>query len=212
MKNQLVPFGAIATVYRKDLCIDRTFRQNEIWYKDLWDFYHEWHIADEPFDKGGFDYYNDLMPLSDAVKDSLNATMTWILPVLDNVKTLKDVADYNECMFKNHITVISLPINESLAAPYSDTVIKYILDDPLSDLEKRYSTALKKIDESNKRYNFSQEKITQDRLEYEQRYNESRQRVKTFLEDEEIHNQTMEELERRKEHNLELLRKYKIIY
>ncbi|EXM40893.1 hypothetical protein RASY3_00300 [Ruminococcus albus SY3] len=212
MKNQLVPFGAIATVYRKDLCIDRTFRQNETWYKDLWDFYHEWHIADEPFDKGGFDYYNDLMPLSDAVQNSFNATMTWIFPVLDNVKTLKDVADYNECMFKNHITVISLPINESLAAPYSDTVIKYILDDPLSDLEKRYSTALKKIDESNKRYNFSQEKITQDRLEYEQRYNESRQRVKTFLEDEEIHKQTMEELANRKAHNLELLRKYKIIY
>lgn len=212
MKNQLVPFGAIATVYRKDLCIDRTFRQNEIWYKDLWDFYHEWHIADEPFDKGGFDYYNDLMPLSDAVQNSFNATMTWIFPVLDNVKTLKDVADYNECMFKNHISVISLPINESIVAPFADTVIRYILDDPLADLEQRYLAVLKRREEASKRSNLSQEKISQNRLEFEYRYNESRQRVKTFLEDEEIHKQTMEELERRKEHNLELLRKYKIIY
>lgn len=211
MKTQLVPFGAIATVYRKDLCIDRTFRQNEIWYKSLKEFYLNWHISDKPFDKGFFKYYADYMPLSDAVQNSFNATMTWILPVLDNVKTLKDVADYDECTFLNHISVISLPINESIVAPYSDTVIKYILDDPLADLEQRYLAVLKRREEASKRSNLSQEKISQNRLEFEYRYNESRQRVKTFLEDEEIHKQTMEELERRKEHNLELLRKYKVL-
>jgi len=111
----------------------------------------------------------------------------------------------------NHISVISLPINESIVAPYSDTVIKYILDDPLADLEQRYLAVLKRREEASKRSNLSQEKISQNRLEFEYRYNESRQRVKTFLEDEEIHKQTMEELERRKEHNLELLRKYKVL-
>ncbi|WP_242940184.1 hypothetical protein [Ruminococcus albus] len=211
MKNQLVPFGAIATVYRKDLCIDRTFRQNEIWYKDLWDFYHEWHITDKPFDNGGFKYYADFMPLSDAVQNSFNATMTWILPVLDNVKTLKDVVDYDAQTFKEHIAVISLPINESLAAPFSDTVIRYILDDPLADLEQRYSAELKRRNEASIRASRSQEKISQNLLEFEYRYNEARKRVQTFLEDEEIHKQTMEELERRKDHNLELLRKYKVI-
>lgn len=212
MKNQLVPFGAIATVYRKDLCIDRTFRQNEIWYKDLWDFYHEWHITDKPFDNGGFKYYADFMPLSDAVQDSLNATMTWILPVLDNVKTLKDVADYEEGAFKDYISVISLPINESLAAPFTDTVIRYILDDPLADLEQRYLTALKRREEAYKKSNLSQEDIMERLERFNRKYNEYCQRLQTFLEDEEIHNQTMEELARRKEHNLELLRKYKIIY
>ncbi len=213
MKNQLVPFGAIATVYRKDLCIDRTFRQNERWYKSLKEFYLNWHISDKPFGKGFFHYTDiiDYMPLSDAVQDSLNATMTWIFPVLDNVKTLKDVADYEEGAFKDYISVISLPINKSLAAPFTDTVIRYILDDPLADLEIRYSTALKNIDEENKRFSIPQEIILQNHLEFEQRYNEARKRVQTFLEDEEIHKQTMEELERRKEHNLELLRKYKVL-
>ena len=213
MKSHLVPFGAIATVYREDLCIDRTFRQNEIWYKRLKEFYLNWHISDKPFDKGFFHYTDiiDYMPLSDAVQDSLNATMTWIFPVLDNVKTLKDVADYEEGAFKDYISVISLPINESLAAPFTDTVIRYILDDPLADLEIRYSTALKNIDEENKRFSIPQEIILQNHLEFEQRYNEARKRVQTFLEDEEIHKQTMEELERRKEHNLELLRKYKVL-
>ena len=213
MKSHLVPFGAIATVYREDLCIDRTFRQNEIWYKRLKEFYLNWHISDKPFDKGFFHYTDiiDYMPLSDAVQDSLNATMTWIFPVLDNVKTLKDVADYEEGAFKDYISVISLPINESLAAPFTDTVIRYILDDPLADLEIRYSTALKNIDEENKRFSIPQEIILQNHLEFEQRYNEARKRVQTFLEDEEIHKQTMEELARRKAHNLELLRKYKVL-
>ncbi|MCR5019460.1 hypothetical protein [Ruminococcus sp.] len=211
MKSHLVPFGAIATVYRKDLCIDRTFRQNEIWYKDLWDFYHEWHITDKPFDKGGFKYYADFMPLSDAVQNSLNETMTWILPVLDNVKTLKDVVDYDARTFKEHIAIISLPINESLAAPFSDTVIRYILDNPLADLEKRYSAELKRRNEASIRASRSQEKISQNLLEFEHRYNEARKRVQTFLEDEETRIQTLEELARRKEHNLELLRKYKVL-
>ncbi|SFD41237.1 hypothetical protein [Ruminococcus albus] len=213
MKSHLVPFGAIATVYREDLCIDRTFRQNEIWYKRLKEFYLNWHISDKPFDEAGF-YYTDIidfMPLSDAVKDSLNATMTWILPVLDNVKTLKDVADYEESAFKDYISVISLPINESLAAPFTDTVIRYILDDPLADLEQRYLTALKRREEAYKKSNLSQEDIMERLEKFNKKYNEYCQRLQTFLEDEEIHKQTMEELERRKEHNLELLRKYKII-
>ena len=51
-----------------------------------------------------------------------------------------------------------------------------------------------------------------ERLErFNRKYNESRQRVRIFLEDEEIHNQTMEELANRKAHNLELLKKYKVI-
>ena len=213
MKSHLVPFGAIATVYREDLCIDRTFRQNEIWYKRLKEFYLNWHISDKPFDKGFFHYTDiiDYMPLSDAVKDSLNATMTWIFPVLDNVKTLKDVADYEEGAFKDYISVISLPINESLAAPYSDTVIKYILDDPLADLEQRYLTALKRREEAYKKSNLSQEDIMERLERFNKKYNEYCQRLQTFLEDEEIHKQTMEELERRKEHNLELLRKYKVL-
>ncbi|WP_242940807.1 hypothetical protein [Ruminococcus albus] len=211
MKTHLVPFGAIATVYREDLCIDRTFRQNELWYKSLKEFYLNWHISDKPFDKGFFKYYADYMPLSDAVQDSLNETKTWILPVLDNAKKLKDVADYDDRVFRKYLAICSLPLNENPGASYSDSAIRFLLDDLINDLEKRYSALLKRSDEANKRFNLSQEKISQNRLELEQWYNEARKRLQTFLEDEEIHNQTMEELARRKEHNLELLRKYKVI-
>ncbi|ADU21897.1 hypothetical protein [Ruminococcus albus] len=213
MKSHLVPFGAIATVYREDLCIDRTFRQNERWYKRLKEFYLNWHISDKPFEESCFHYTDiiDYMPLSDAVKASLNATITWILPVLDNVKTLKDVADYDDLIFKDYLSISALPLNKFPGASYSDAAIRFLLDDLINDLEKRYSVLLKRSDEANIRFPRPQEDVLKSRLEYEQWYNEARERVQTFLEDEEIHKQTMEELERRKEHNLELLRKYKII-
>ena len=136
--------------------------------------------------------------------------MTWILPVLDNIKTLKDVADYNGRMFKKNLAVISLPLHESYAAPYSDLAIKFILDDPLSDLEQRYLSSLKILDEDNILYNRSQEKILQKRKSYEQLYNDSCKTLHMFLEDKEMHRQTLEELARRKEHNLEMLRKYNV--
>lgn len=218
MKSHLRVFGAIATVYRKELCLDGSFRQNEGWFKGLTDFYVNWHISDKPFEgecRSGFRYMDledgGFMPLSAAVKNALDATMTWIYPVLDNIKTLKDVEDYDNIIFNSDISIISLPLNKSLAESYTDTVIKYLFDDPLADLEQRYLAALKIIDEENVRYHRTQEEVFQRFERYEQRYNESRKTLQMFLEDEETHKQTMEELERRKEHNLELLRKYKLL-
>lgn len=215
MKSHLVAFGGIATVYRKELCLNHSFRQNEMWLRDVMDFYVTWRISDKPFNQeiqSGFHYheYIESQPLSKAVQDALNETMTWIVPVLDNIKTLKDVADYGERVFHNHISIISLPLNESLAAPYSDAAIKFILDDPLADLEQRYLTSLKLIDEENIRYNRTQEYILRNQKEYEQRYNESCKNLHMFLEDEEMHSQTLEELARRKKYNLEMLKSYGI--
>ena len=215
MKSHLVAFGGIATVYRKELCLNHSFRQNERWLRDVMDFYVTWRISDKPFNQeiqSGFHYheYIESQPLSKAVQDALNETMTWIVPVLDNIKTLKDVADYQERVFKNYISIISLPLNDPLVAPYSDAAIKFILDDPLADLEQRYLTSLKLIDEENIRYNRTQEYILRNQKEYEQRYNESCKNLHMFLEDEEMHSQTLEELARRKKYNLEMLKSYGI--
>lgn len=217
MKSHLRVFGAIATVYRKELCLDGSFRQNEGWFKGLTDFYVNWHISDKPFEgecRSGFRYMDledgGFMPLSAAVKNALDATMTWIYPVLDNLKTLKDVEDYDNIIFNSDISIISLPLNKSLAASYTDTVIKYLFDDPLADLEQQYLATLKRIDEENVRYHRTQEEVFQRFERYEQRYNESRKTLQMFLEDEETRIQTLEELARRKEHNLEMLKKYNV--
>ena len=215
MKSHLVAFGGIATVYRKELCLNHSFRQNERWLRDVMDFYVTWRISDKPFNQeiqSGFHYheYIESQPLSKAVQDALNETMTWIVPVLDNIKTLKDVADYEERVFKDYISIISLPLNESLAAPYSDAAIKFILDDPLADLEQRYLHYVKNIEEVNKRFNRPQEIIEKDRIFIEEMLKDSRETLHMFLEDKELHSQTLEELARRKKYNLEMLKSYGI--
>ena len=215
MKSHLVAFGGIATVYRKELCLNHSFRQNERWLRNLMNFYVKWRISDKPFHQevqSGFHYheYIESQPLSKAVQDALNETMTWIVPVLDNIKTLKDVADYEERVFKDYISIISLPLNESLAAPYSDAAIRFILDDPLADLEQRYLHFVKNTEEVNKRFNRPQEIIEKDRIFIEEMLKDSRERLHMFLEDKEMHSQTLEELASRKKYNLEMLKSYGI--
>ena len=215
MKSHLVAFGGIATVYRKELCLNHSFRQNERWLRDVMNFYVTWRISDKPFNQeiqSGFHYheYIESQPLSKAVQDALNETMTWIVPVLDNIKTLKDVADYEERLFKDYISIISLPLNEPLVAPYSDAAIKFILDDPLADLEQRYLHCVKNTEEVNKRFNRPQEIIEKDRIFIEEMLKDSRETLHMFLEDKEMHSQTLEELARRKKYNLEMLKSYGI--
>ena len=208
MVDFVVPFGAVATVYRKDLCLNKSFRQNENWIKKVMDYYVRWHTPDQelenPHELFRFSYltYGDPGTVKTAVQNAAEATATWIVPVMDKVQTLKDVLDY----YRNNGSVPSLPLNEISTS--SDACIYYLLKDPIRDLEQRREESLKAISEENVRFNRAPE-IAKSNLEaYENNLEESRKRLKIFAEDEEIHRLTIEELESRKEHNLSLLRRY----
>ena len=210
MIDFVVPFGAVATVYRQDLCLNKSFRQNENWLKTVMEFYARWHAAGQltdPHTLFRFSYllYGDPETVKTAVQDAADAAVTWILPVLDGVQTLKDVLDF----YRNTGSVISLPLSE--ISPSSDASVYYLLDDPFADLEERRVATLKAVDEEDKRFNRSQEVIDKNRADYEKRLEESRRNLSLFREDEELRCQTLEELARRKEHNLKLLRRYGVI-
>ena len=211
MKTHILGFGAVATVYREDLCLDRTFRQNESWLKSTMYFYVRWHASDQEFDpqiQFGFHYRNIFQPQSipEAVQHALDAAVTWILPVLDKIQTPKDVLDF----YRNTGAVLSLPLSECGVAAFSDTAIQFLLPDPLADLEERRTATLKAVAEEDERYQRAPEVIAKNRADYEKRLNESRSRLHRFLEDADIRRQTLKELARRKTHNTELLRKYGI--
>lgn len=209
MKTHLFAFGSVATVYRGDLCLNRSYRQNEGWLKSAMDFYARWHASGIEFDpriQSGFHYQKwinqDYAP--EAVQGALDAVVAWILPVLDRVQTLTDVLDF----YGNRGVVLSLPLQESMAADYSDTAIYFLLDDPLADLEERRTVSIKAVAAEDEKYHRSQEVIDKNRAEAEKMYEKSRRRLRLFMEDEGIRRQTMEELARRREHNLKLLRRY----
>lgn len=211
MKTHILGFGAVATLYREDLCLDQTFRQNESWLKTTMYFYVRWHASDQEFDpqiQSGFHYRNIFQPQSipEAVQHALDAAITWILPVLDKVQTPKDVLDY----YRNTGAVLSLPLSECRAAASSDTAIQFLLEDPLADLEERRSAALKAAAEEDARFHRTPEVIEKNRADYEKLLDESRSTLHRFLENADVQRQTLEELARRKAHNTELLRKYGI--
>lgn len=213
MKSHLVLFGAVATVYRKELHLDKTYRQNETWLKTAMDFYVENCAGNKAFDhriQSGFAYQIDLDPLSvsSAVNGALDAALQWILPALDKIQTLKDVLDYDRI----GISVPRLPLSENrFAAPYTDFAIRFLLDDPLADLEQRNAEVIKSIEKENALYNHTAEFIASDLAHYQKSLEESRKTLHVFLTDKEIHRQTLEELAQRKIHNTELLINYGVI-
>lgn len=213
MKSHLVPFGAVATVYRKELHLDKTYRQNETWLKTVMNFYVENCAGSKEFDnriQSGFDYQINLDPLSvsSAVSGALDAALKWILPALDKIQTLKDVLDY----YRIGISVPRLPLSENrFAAPYTDFAIRFLLDDPLADLEQRNTELIKSVGKENELYNRTAEVIASNLAQYQKRLEESRKTLHLFLTDKEIHHQILEELEQRKIHNTELLTNYGVI-
>ena len=213
MKSHLVPFGAVATVYRKELHLDKTYRQNETWLKTAMDFYVENCAGNKEFDnriQSGFAYQIDLDPLSvsSAVSEALDATLNWILPALDKIQTLKDVLDY----YRIGISVPRLPLSENrFAAPYTDFAIRFLLDDPLADLKQRNAELIKSIKKENELYNRTAEVIASNLAHFQKSLEESRKTLHLFLTDKEIHHQTLEELEQRKIHNTEFLINYGVI-
>lgn len=212
MKTHLSVFDGIATVYRETLCLDRPFRQNEDWLKSAMHFYVKWHASNQPLDpqiKSGFIYRREAEcdSLLEANKRALDAVITWISPVLNRVRSPKDVLDYD----KNTGVVLSLPLQDCIAAAYSDTAIQFLLSDPLTDLEERYATTLKAIAEEDERFHRAPEVALENRIRYERKINESRERLLQFLQDSDMHQKTMAELSKRKVHNTDLLRQYGII-
>lgn len=175
-------------------------------------FYVKWHASNQlldPLIKSGFIYRRkaECDSLLEANKRALDAAITWISPVLNRVRSPKDVLDYD----KNTGVVLSLPLQDCIAAAYSDTAIQFLLSDPLTDLEERYATTLKAIAEEDERFHRAPEVALENRIRYERKINESRERLLQFLQDSDMHQKTMAELSKRKVHNTELLRQYGII-
>jgi len=78
MKTHLFAFGSVATVYREDLCLNRSYRQNEGWLKSAMDFYARWHASGIEFDpriQSGFHYQKWINPdyAPEAVQGALDA-------------------------------------------------------------------------------------------------------------------------------------------
>lgn len=81
----------------------------------------------------------------------------------------------------------------------------------MADLEERYVATLKSREEYHVLYHHTPEDIQKMTAEFNDLVDKYRERLRLFLQDPDIHRDTLEKLARRKAHNTELLHKYGIL-
>lgn len=218
MKHFLVPFGGIATLYRAALGLDKSYRSNESWLKDVQHFYLKQHTgADHSYDPRisfGFYYqltwYKSPHTVEAAVRASLEEVQRWILPTLNRVTTLRNYKEWYEKLHGG-LGFLRLPLTpDGPGASYTDAAIQYLLDDPIGAFECQQAAreAARKAAVNSHRVSASpeMEQYFRDReIAWETSIRTS---VHSFVEDPDVRQQTLDELARRKAANLAVLRTY----
>lgn len=214
MKNKFFTFAGIASLYRADLGLDHTYRDMSYWLPHSWDYYYKTRSdSDEAADPrlgAQFRYWlNHPESVRYSMKSSLDATLRWVLPVLEKVDSLSAILDYNE-KIQTKLRFCAFPFPDWGC---SDAPIQYLLPG-LAEKFEEYAARINTDMEE-----FEAKWINTDSENYMKFKNEQRREdlqklqksVYAFLEDTDTRQQIFDELERRKNANLEKLHSYGVI-
>ena len=210
-------YGGIATVYRANIDLDKTPRDNAVWLSELYSFYKK---CDDGAEKekyeeiGLFSYEKDNeQAMAKSIEYSLEMTEKYVIPRLDKITNVREGVDF----FKEYNTKLlavkrnfgkgqsSYEYNEGLL-----NVFVYTLDEYISYIKNLHEECNNRILNNMKEgiYGFTMEQYQYDK---EDRWKGMEDEIEVFTEisnSPEKYREVMEELERRKEHNLEVLKKY----
>ena len=210
-------YGGIATVYRANIDLDKTPRDNAVWLSELYSFYKK---CDDGAEKekyeeiGLFSYEKDNeQAMAKSIEYSLEVTEKYVIPRLDKITNVREGVDF----FKEYNTKLlavkrnfgkgqsSYEYNEGLL-----NVLGYTLDEYISYIKNLHEECNNRILNNMKEgiYGFTMEQYQYDK---EDRWKGMEDEIEVFTEisnSPEKYREVMEELERRKEHNLEVLKKY----
>ena len=210
-------YGGIATVYRANIDLDKTPRDNAVWLSDLYRFYIKFNDGSEKKsyqEIGLFSYEKDNeQAMAKSIEYSLEMTEKYVIPRLDKITNVKEGVDF----FKEYNTPLlavkrnfgkgqsSYEYNEGLL-----NVLVYTLDEYISYIKNLHEECNNRIlNEMRTGLNgFTMEQYQYDK---EDRWKGMEDEIEVFTEisnSPEKYREVMEELERRKEHNLEVLKKY----
>lgn len=190
-------YSGIATVYRYKIDFDLSMADNKDWLLTIArSYYYTYKNSkeyDEDFKRSIFEFSyikNNTESLLDAMQYVLELTEEFIIPIFDKARSLKDCAEffskYNLRMSTNNFKRdISFDDSEIL---YDEGLLYVKTNDEMlqSNLRKRLE---KERDENSEKYQRTLEKLS-------------------FFDEPYTHEKVLRELERRKEYNTSLLRKY----
>lgn len=190
-------YSGIATVYRYKIDFDLSMLDNKEWLittDGLYCFtYKNTKEYDEDFQHSIFEYSymkNNAESLLDSMQYALELTEKFVIPLFNNVKSLKDCVDFFR-KYNFYITTSTFKRDFKFddSVIYHDEGLLYVKSN-----DERLQSVLRKgleeeNDENSERYQRLLEKLS-------------------FFDEPDIHEKVLKELERRKTYNTELLKNY----
>ncbi len=210
-------YGGIATVYRANIDLDKTPRDNAVWLSDLYRFYIKFNDGSEKKsyqEIGLFSYEKDNeQAMAKSIEYSLEMTEKYVIPRLDKITNVKEGVDF----FKEYDTTL-LAIDRNLGRVQSGYEYEEGLLNVLVYTRDEYISYVKNLrEECNNRIlnemrtglnGFTMEEYRCDKKRREEKMERKIEIFTEISNSPEKYREVMEELERRKEHNLEVLKKY----
>ncbi len=211
--NFIVPFGGVTTLYRAELMLNKSYRDNANWLPNVRQFWGWAHmdLDDAPDPRLGSKFHY-LLRSPDSIQSTMFAalgeTKRWILPMLSAVQSLQDFPGYFEKCYGTLLPFRTLPLKTK-----DDAVIRYLLGNPVSEFEQYLAEieTRKKAQETLQPNINSPENLQYLREREEARNDAIRQSVTAFEENPEVRQQTLDELERRRMANMEILHTYGVL-
>ena len=210
-------YGGIATVYRANIDLDKTPRDNAVWLSDLYHFYKKFNDGSEKKkyqEIGLFSYEKDNeQAMAKSIEYSLEVTEKYVIPRLDKITNVREGVDF----FKEYNTTL-LTIKRNFGKGQSSyeynegllNVLGYTLDEYISYVKNLREECNNRIlNEMKTGLNgFTMEEYRCDKKRREEKMEKKIEIFTEISNSPEKYREVMEELERRKEHNLEVLKKY----
>ena len=219
--KRFVVYGGIATVYRAHINLDETPRDNSDWLYNVYKFYKRSdveNINSDMYDKlTTFSYKEeDEQSMINSIKYSFEMTEKFVIPELDKVINIKECVDFFDKYNTPLLNVYEKDFgNGQSGYEYCEGLLNifiYTFDEYAEkkrEAHEKWNEII--LHDMKKGINgFTKEDYEIDKEKRKQRME---RRIKTFekmVDDSDEHQRVMEEIERRKTFNIEILRNYGI--
>lgn len=202
-------FGGIATVYRKKIDFDQDVLYNLVTLNDTAQFYaysfKDYSKDDTVFRERSYSYLpNDNDSIEQTFIKALDQAKQYILPVLDNIVSLRDCIDH---YMVYHSPIINIISDEYDRECRNEGLLYFKIDDH-SDMIQEFNKSnisYKKRNKNKRNFDSEFKRYCDSGEEYRMELISKRDAI---YNDPIIYQQVMEELERRRQANIEKLQAY----
>ncbi|MGN0632696.1 MAG: hypothetical protein ACI4JW_02395 [Oscillospiraceae bacterium] len=207
--------AGIATIYRSEINLNCSPRMNCNWMISVSEFYRNSHEYD--YDGKyrcsimyfGFPKFESKSVIN-AFERALNEVKMWVLPEFEKVQTLSDVIDYLYTFYFSGLDIFGPDVQFYRHIDDRDGLFCFELDDPYEIADRRAENAIKRAlyKAEHNIEGFTEADYVKSCEDIKQSNKERKEYIGNILNNKQLYDETMAEVRRRKEKNIEILRSY----